>query len=426
MERFKADEKLEDKLLILYKITNSERRENDWYWPCLRLWRPTPLRKRILTSFGTGGTIFLAGVTLILLVSCTQGKVGKEKKPYRIGVHEATFALNHEDLDFPLINRASEPSKSYQKDASLKVGVKYGHGIDHFSRADSIKNGYFQRWIWCGTTCWIVVNDADREVMLFDGYVSKYTLGNSLDGDSYSDLGSNGELNAVGLDHSYQLDRIVSLANFLRYLCDPEEWNGHPYTFIGILALHEHGDHTGDLQHLLLALELAKKDHLNYTKHIGVDSLCPDTNGGNGSGIDSICDSMQSEFEARFEPIDTSRIPIVSHYATTRDFHRSKNTQYPNPFSHYFIPAHEDGTECDQHLHGGHFTARANLYKRRSGKRLDCNACSQDGSFKLGHFEIQPYVWDHLSIVGYNGYRTLAYRVWHADAPESRVTFLNW
>lgn len=88
----------------------------------------------------------------------------------------------------------------------------------------------YQRWYWCGCACWVVVNPIDKEIVLFDGYVSKATVGGYRGGYPYG---------------KSERTRVAKFVNLLRYFISQN------YRIVGILASHEHGDHVGDIPYIL-------------------------------------------------------------------------------------------------------------------------------------------------------------------------------
>ncbi len=91
----------------------------------------------------------------------------------------------------------------------------------------------YQRWHWAGCACWLLVNPADKDIVLFDGYVSKATLGGN---------------------HNYtagktERKRVLNLVNLLRHFV------AQGYKVRGILCSHEHGDHVGDIPYIVGGLQ---------------------------------------------------------------------------------------------------------------------------------------------------------------------------
>ena len=95
---------------------------------------------------------------------------------------------------------------------------------DTWFRADP-----YLRWYWCGTTCYVVANIEERELLIIDAYVSKATIGGN------RDFGSAKPARR----------RILRWLNLLRgFIADG-------FKVVGILTSHDHGDHIGDLPYLL-------------------------------------------------------------------------------------------------------------------------------------------------------------------------------
>lgn len=377
---------------------------------------------------------------------------------------------------FPTINPPKKPVE-YREDRTLQSATHLNIDVDegypkYAPRTNTIKNGHFQRWVWCGTTCWVVINDADREYLVFDGYASKadfgadkpWNLGGTQDVFDYERDGYGG--NERG---STQLARIIRLANFLRWLSDPDEQasahdgttSGEPYKFLGILTLHDHTDHAGDLRYLKTALELDKNERLHYTTR-GTDfkNDCPEHNGGNGGwpGLfnfdDRYCDAMHSVIRTKFDPIDMEEVPVIAHwtYAGINSYNYLKGTKHAiNPYTHVLVPRHNDTekTECRPEpepifqigssfmtMANAYLSSRATLHPKAPqgswvdlyGDAIECPGCPPKANFQLGNFAIQAFVWDHnttpyppMAIM----WRTMSYRIRHAHAPNARMAFIT-
>jgi hypothetical protein len=254
---------------------------------------------------------------------------------------------------------------------------------------DNLRNGLYQRWMWCGTSCWLLINDADKEIVIFDGYVSKDTIGNPLDDPS---------------PHSVEgLNRIQQLANFLRALGTGPAG----YRIKGLIVMHNHGDHTIDVEPLLQALAAP-----------GVFDYLEDSHG------------TKATEQPDHDPIDYC-VPVIidangygSDFETADGFSGNPSTYYVK----FGYPGEPSADEMDDDfMNAQRFNISETL---NNGADEICPDCEQ-GQFKLGHFEFNAYVWDHLgedsalADADLDHVRTFAFRVWHDTADQARRAFMT-
>ncbi len=259
---------------------------------------------------------------------------------------------------------------------------------------DYMRNGLYQRWIWCGTACWLVINDVDKEMVVFDGYVSKKTAG--------SDDGDNGPHHFEG----YELDRVQGFANFLRYL------GGLGYRLKGILVFHFHGDHTVDAPILLRALQ----------NPVGA-KLRSSESSNHGATASTAAE----------HPLFDACIPVIVDRKTYGQYViAGRGDGNYNPATHMVwfrypgcLPEYPEAcpSEMGENFDTGQkFNLSAALARQDDNSTLvPCPGCTH-GQFKLGHFEFNAYVWDHNFS---SDNRTFAFRLWHDRAPNARRAFIT-
>ncbi len=173
--------------------------------------------------------------------------------------------------------------------------------------------------------------------------------------------------------HGEERDRVTRLVNLLRHFV------AQGYKVTGILASHGHGDHLGDTPYVLGGLR-AKGDR-NF-----MNSGIPLSGKGQAEPVRFICSP-----EALKDPVFGG--PGLD------DYHKPSGTEV-------FHPVFGGRTSID----GRPFTAGQ--------------------PFNVGHFTVQPYIWDHGHTadggIGARGpRRTLAFRIWRNGGRQPAATFVT-
>ncbi len=179
----------------------------------------------------------------------------------------------------------------------------------------------------------------------------------------------------VGSNHDYpyhaeERDRVTRLVNLLRHFVAQD------YKVTGILASHGHGDHLGDTPYVLGGLR-AEGDRDFMKSGIALSGK------GQAEPVPFICSP-----EALKDPVFGG--PGLDSY------HKPSGSEV-------FHPVFGSGTSID----GRPFTA--------------------GNSFNVGHFTVQPYIWDHGNTAdGWTGNRrTLAFRIWRNGGQNPAATFVT-
>jgi hypothetical protein len=261
--------------------------------------------------------------------------------------------------------------------------------------AGGLRIGDYFRCIWAGTSMWVCINDFDREILMIDGYASKSS---PLGGDDYD------------FDSPEATNRVVRVANLIRGYLEHEQ-----YDLVGIITAHWHGDHVGDLGVFKQALRS------------GITHLLS----GSNRSTEHLRHTNLQDYEWR-------QIPVIGSWTDVHEGHCSSHYDCKSVFTHWIEFKDINGDPLsnqrinDQHRLGDRFAIEADLIATGvvdgtpAGTRITCPSCTE-GSFKLGHFEIQPYMWDHSNPPAFRTgrWRTVAYRIWHDTAPEARKVFIT-
>jgi hypothetical protein len=241
------------------------------------------------------------------------------------------------------------PFRTAQQVASNDI-----YNTDTWFKADQ-----YQNWYWAGCASWLLVDDVDKTVLLFDAYVSKATAGGDLFG-SYTSFAA---------DDVEARKRVARYVNLLRWLVL------RGYSISGILTSHEHADHVGDLKYILQGLRLRESsDFMNtgialtgkgYTGPLIRIVMSGETN---SSGA-----YMNANYGACAEP-STESIYLPSFGGTTS---------------------------------------------------IRSQPLRQGTQFRVGPFEVVPYIWGHGNLGGEDGkIRTMSYNVRRANGTNNAWTFV--
>ena len=273
----------------------------------------------------------------------------------------------------PLVN---VNSRKYPKDRTMQPGnstVKPGQPVPW---QQSVWNGRYQQISWLGVNGWIIVNHHDREILLIDPWPT------------YD------QTSAAGIG------RLKKLANFIRRGNALKQ----PYKLVGTLISHQHFDHTNDVVLLYRMLSATSSFKVEGTVE------CRPTG----------------------KAIPYSELPPICCDYDSRNhlcgqFDASKNKQLSQTFGRVY---------CDKWIEvvgrNNETLHYRDEYNKRQDKPLKAGLLCK--SFDLGHFHIQPFVWDHYSIMNLdagwfgaagNLQRQTAFHIWHRDAPSPKKTFVS-
>jgi hypothetical protein len=369
--------------------------------------------------------------------------------------------------------------------------------------------GMYQRWLWAGTTCYLIVNDVDKEMLILDGYASKQTLG-------------------ADQTYSYSEDKFNNLLKFANVV---RGFSDLGYELTGILCAHGHGDHTGDLG-MLLALLKAEKGRLivfpygvysgnensllgesgnengqagnikkYWSVHVttitmpptpvqiypptyynlmvslryydtvqkkglgggvlynsGLTTLYPNTGQYGGIGerlvgyvtLSEVIGYCSKEGLTTYRNLNTGKVRFSDNFAIvgpmdtttgfgddepyTNDVYKAKRyfTHYikfkkPNsndyyPIQSFWSNSKTDGfpplmsNDADLFYNNGTFGTNDDI--KVNFPDLD----TSEAGFRLGHFCLQPYVWDHSDTANMH---TAAWKIWHSEAKDARTAFIT-
>jgi hypothetical protein len=244
-----------------------------------------------------------------------------------------------------------------------------------FRPVQSIWNGNFQHIMWWGVNGWVIVNHHDQEILLVDPWPS------------YNEM-----------DKAVGVRRLRAAANFLRRAVTES------YKLVGVLLSHTHFDHADDIPRLFLALSLAPAT-VTYPGGLKAKYVGP------ALGLDDlpvICADYDTLHYLRggFAQL---KGPLWDHYKTTKNDKWKPITKPDGKWVHY-----------DDHYNAAHQPPL------RAG--IKCKP------FTLGSFSIQPYVWDHYSIMPFDKgifgaagdlQRQSAFLIKHARAKRAKRTFVS-
>jgi cysteine-rich repeat protein len=287
-------------------------------------------------------------------------------------------------------------------------------------RTWNVVNGVYQRWIWCGTSCWLVLNAVDREVLIIDGFVSKAEA-------------SGGD--TPGYEDKEGVERVLRLANFLRWLAED-----HDFRIVGIVVMHHHGDHTMDVPLLLRHLRAPVGSDSCVIEEVGTDVICG-----------------KDRYDAAHAPIGYC-IPVIVDLSTNNNYAKPIGNNFADPQTHIVrfnypgcplqccgdpqtcggatpaewgahpgcidLRGQPDHGVCGSEMSEGFRTDQSfNISQTLmdlDGAQVPCADC-REGQFKLGHFEMSAYVWDHQGKrqgLMHSSHRTFALRLWHDKLPR--------
>ncbi len=385
--------------------------------------KPTTMQTTTSSAVADVGTFLTLDLQLITSLNMGGWRSPDPDYPY----------LNAKEFDFGGVE------KTYEEDGDEIVVQPISATSKYIvPREDFFKLSNYMQIMWGGTTCYLVINPIDKEMILIDPYVSKMTMG-SKDGDYYV------------LHHG--LNRIVRLANKIRELGD------EGYKLMGILVSHMHGDHVIDLGALHQALTQEPDTTLSDNESLETVS----TNTIEGSKIDY-----------------WNKIAIISDKdGVDHGFCSKGYSDCKNLFTHWLQFKHQDGTPFrnqsllaeNSGVQGGQgLSIKANLIKKSNPEMgsWPCTSCNGTGntgkgSFTLGHYEIMPIVWNHWNTpdppdpgfwdfvtaafvfitTGTPGsglltfghtydneitpktWKSVAFKIWHNEAPNARETLFT-
>lgn len=200
----------------------------------------------------------------------------------------------------------------------------------------SLRNGRYQHIFSLGVAGHVIVNHADREIILIDPWPS-YEWGKF---DVFS-----------GKNDKRGMKRLEALVNFLR------ESVGEGYRLVGILLSHNHFDHIDDIRRLysLLCREEGRRR------------------------ID------RGEFRITGPRLAENQLPPA---------HCDRDT-IESLFDRPVPGCHPSSFEITL---GGRSLRYDDGYNRGLPKKERCTAGVPADPFDIGHFRVEPYVWDHWNV----------------------------
>jgi hypothetical protein len=244
-----------------------------------------------------------------------------------------------------------------------------------FHPVQSVWNGNFQHIMWLGVNGWVIINHHDREILLVDPWPS------------YNQMDERGGV-----------QRLKGAANFLRRAV------AEGYSLTGVLLSHTHFDHADDVPRLFLALTLAPVT-VTYPGGLKAKYKSPALELDDLPVVCADYDTMHY-LRGGFAQMKGE---IWDCYKTTKNDKWLPITKPKGQWVHY-----------DDHYNDAH--------------RPPLKAGIKCKPFTLGHFRIQPYVWDHYSIMPFdagifgaagNLQRQSAFLIRHATATDAKRTFVS-
>ncbi|BBM84567.1 hypothetical protein [Candidatus Uabimicrobium amorphum] len=229
------------------------------------------------------------------------------------------------------------------------------------------KAGPYQYWYWGGCATWVMANPLDKQIFLFDGYVSKATIGGVRNFDYVK----------------VERKRVARLVNLLRHFI------GRGYKVESILTSHKHGDHLGDIPYIL---------------------------GGIKATTDS--DFMRTGI-ALTGKAQKAKVSIVMSYDASFDPYYGKSGYDSN----YLKPTRNDISMPT--FHDRYTNAYNPRFSQINGQRFSVGT-----AYRFGKVMIRSYIWDHGNIAdggpgSRGGLRTLAYRITRVDGQKAASVFFT-
>ncbi|BBM84530.1 hypothetical protein [Candidatus Uabimicrobium amorphum] len=228
------------------------------------------------------------------------------------------------------------------------------------------KAGPYQYWYWGGCSTWVMVNPIDKQIFLFDGYVSKATIGRTRNFD-YTKV---------------QRKRVVRLVNVLRHFIR------RGFKLECILTSHKYGNHLGDIPYILGGIKAtADRDFMR-------------------TGM-ALTGKAQKE-----------KVSVIMCREAYEDPYYGK----PGYDSNYFKPPRDDifiPTFYNVHHIHRYFT-------KINGSGFSVAAKTH----RFGNFVIDMYVWDHGmmgdgDILEFGDLRTIAYRITRVNGKKAASVFFT-
>ncbi|HEY3451614.1 MAG TPA: hypothetical protein VGK67_34970 [Myxococcales bacterium] len=256
--------------------------------------------------------------------------------------------------------------------------------------ASAFVSGERIRWYWGGCTTFVAVleDGATKELLLYDGYVSKDASG--LVDFSVSEAG---------------VARVRRYAEFI------QDFLARDFKIRGLITSHSHADHVGDIPLLMYFLKQSPK----FEAFPVIADYSTKINACKPNNLDKFFDAAELAKIASFSDLVTDLVVYQAGGALP------DASVVTDCLGTSLGSAERKAKEAQISPHGKAFSRKYGIYNLATG------AYTSTDSLTLGHFGVTAFLMDHAGIPTVPAdYRVDAYQVWDTAFPdEDRVLALD-